>query len=139
MPAAFSHDVREIEVSSDARALVAAGQAKDLAKNMGFSEVDQTKIATATSELARNIVVHAEGKGRIVIQPITEPNRVGIMVIAEDKGHGIADVNKALQGGISTKGGLGEGLGGAKRLMDEFEIETKLGEGTKITAKKWRH
>lgn len=129
----------KIEVSSDVRALMAAERAKELAKNLGFSEVDQTKIAIATSELARNIVVHAQGKGRIVIKSVTEPSNAGIMMIAEDKGPGIADVEKALQGGSSTKRGLGEGLGGVKRLMDDFRIETKVGEGTVIIAKKWRH
>jgi len=135
----LSHNVRKIEVSSDIHALMAAEHAKDLAKSLGFSEVDQTKIAIAVSELARNIVVHAQGKGRIVIKPITKPNRAGIMVVAEDKGSGIADVEKALQEGINTKGGLGVGLGGTKRLMDEFKVETKVGEGTTVTAKKWRH
>jgi len=134
----LSHDAREIEVSSEAGVLTAVEQAKNLAKNLGFSEADQSKIAIATSELARNIIVHAQGKGRIVIKLITEPSKAGIMVIAEDRGPGIAGVEKALQGGTSTRGGLGEGLGGAKRLMDEFKIETKLGEGTRIVAKKWK-
>ena len=135
----MSHNVREIEVSSVVHALMAAEQAKDLAKNLGFSEVDLTKIAIATSELARNIVVHAEGKGRIILKPVTEPSRVGIIVVAEDKGPGIEDIDKALHGGKSAAGGLGEGLGAAKRVMDEFKIETKVGEGTTITAKKWKH
>jgi len=119
----------EIVISSDAHALVAAEQAKDLAKNIGFSEVNQTKIAIATSELAKNIVIHAEGRGRVVIKPIIEHHKTGIEVIAEDSGPGIADMEKALQG---------DGLSGVKRLMDEFEIETKVGEGTKITVKKWK-
>jgi len=135
----LSDKVREIDVSSDVYAIVAVEHAKDLGKVLGFSEVDRIKIAIATVELARNIVVHAGGRGRIVIKPITESSRVGIMVIAEDKGSGIADIAKALEGGSSSKRGLGIGLGGAKRLMDEFKIETKVGEGTTITAKKWRH
>lgn len=134
----MSRSETEMNVSSNAHALIAAEQAKILAKKLGFSEVDQTKIAIAVSELARNIVAHAQGKGRIVIKPITQPGRVGVLVIAEDKGPGIADVEKALQGGNSTGGSLGEGLGGAKRLMDEFNIETKVGEGTTVTAKKWK-
>jgi len=135
----LSHDAIEVEASSSVRALIAAARAKELAKKLGFSEADQARIAIATSELTRNIVVHAQGKGRVLIKPITEPNKAGIMVIAEDKGPGIADVEKALQGGNSAREGLGEGLGGAKRLMDELEVETKVGEGTKITAKKWKH
>jgi serine/threonine-protein kinase RsbT len=131
-------EVEEFDVSSDARALTAAEQAKELAEQLGFSESDQSKIAIATSELAKNIVVHAQGNGRIVVRPIMEGGRVGIVVVAEDSGPGIPDVEKALENGYSTKKGLGIGLSGAKRLMDEFNIETKVGEGTKVSVKKWR-
>jgi anti-sigma regulatory factor (Ser/Thr protein kinase) len=134
----FGSNVEEVDASSDARAISAAEQAKDLAEKLGFSEADQTKIAISTSELAKNIVVHADGAGRILIKPIVEGERVGIVIIADDSGPGIADVEKALDGGISTKKGLGIGLGGAKRLMDEFNIETEVGRGTKVTIKKWK-
>lgn len=127
-----------IEIPSDAYALFAEAQAKDLAIRLGFSKVDQTKIAIATSELARNIVAHAQGNGRITINSIAE-SRVGVEIIAEDKGPGIADVEKALQGRSDTKKGLGMGLGAAKRLMDDFTIETRVGEGTTITVRKWLH
>lgn len=133
----LSHDGVEVTVSNHVNALMAAEQAKDLAKKMGFSDADQAKVAIVTSELARNIMVHAQGKGRIVIKPITEAGKVGVMVMAEDKGPGIADVEKALQEGNSSKTGLGIGLGGAKRLMDEFKVDTRVGEGTIVTAKKW--
>jgi anti-sigma regulatory factor (Ser/Thr protein kinase) len=132
------YKVQEFDVSSDARALTAAQQAKELAEELGFSEADQSKIAIATSELAKNIVVHAKGNGRIVIKPAEEGGKVGLIVIAEDSGPGISDVESALENGYSTKKGLGIGLGGAKRLMDEFSIETKIGKGTKVTVKKWR-
>jgi serine/threonine-protein kinase RsbT len=131
-------NVEEFDVSSDARALTAAEQAKELAEQLGFSESDQSKIAIATSELAKNIVVHAQGNGRIVVKPIMEGGKVGMVVVAEDSGPGILDVEKALENGYSTKKGLGIGLGGAKRLMDEFNIETAVGKGTKVTVKKWK-
>jgi serine/threonine-protein kinase RsbT len=134
----FGSTIEQVDVSSDARATTAAEQAKDLAKILGFSEADQSKIAISTSELAKNIVVHAHGAGRITIKPVEEGDRVGIMIIADDNGPGIADVEKALDGGFSTKKGLGIGLGGAKRLMDEFKIETEVGKGTKVTLKKWK-
>lgn len=117
---------------------MAASEAKDAAACLGFSEADQARIAIAVSELARNIVVHAQGRGKVVIKCITEPERAGIIVIAEDRGPGISDVEMAVQGHEATANGLGAGLGAVKRLMDEFEIETKPGEGTKITAKKWK-
>lgn len=128
----------EIAVTDDLQALVAGDKAKELAKRLGFSECDQTKIEIATCELARNIVFHAEGKGRILIHPIRESDKMSIMIVAEDKGPGIADIQKALQGIETSQKGLGIGLGGTKRLMDEFEVKSKVGEGTTITAKKWK-
>ncbi len=128
----------DTEVSSDIAVLVAVEKVRCTARKLGFSECDQTKIAIATSELARNILVHAQGKGKIIAKPIVEPNRVGVIVIVKDKGPGIANVEEALQGINASRKGLGVGLGGAKRLMDEFEIKSKAGEGTTITAKKWK-
>ncbi len=98
--------------------------------------MDQSKIAIATLELARNIIVHAMGRGKITITGLTEP-RLGILLVAEDKGPGIPDVENALEGIGGSKKGLGFGLGAVKRLMDQFTIETKLGQGTIIVAKKW--
>jgi len=136
---ARSFSAMELEVSNDVlQVSLAVEKVKDLARKLGFSECDQTKIAIATSELARNILLHAQGKGKITIKPLTELDKVGIMIIAEDKGPGIADVQKALQGIETSQKGLGVGLGGAKRLMDEFEIKSEAGEGTTITAKKWK-
>jgi anti-sigma regulatory factor (Ser/Thr protein kinase) len=128
----------EVEVNREVHVLLAVEQAEHLAKALGFTETDRAEIAIATSELARNILVHAGGKGKVAIKPVTEADRVGVILIAEDRGPGIADVKRALQGGSSSKNGLGEGLAGAKRLMDEFEIETSP-EGTRITATKWKH
>lgn len=117
--------------------IVAARQlGRNEAKDVGFGTVDQARITTAISELARNIYLYA-GKGNIEIKQITEGNLKGLLVIASDKGPGIADVRKVMEDGYTTSGGLGAGLPGVKRLMDNFKIETVLGEGTVITATKW--
>jgi serine/threonine-protein kinase RsbT len=129
----------EVYASNDVRALTAAELARDLAKKLCFSEGDQSRTAIAVSELARNIVVHAQGNGKIIIKSVTNGGRLGIMIIAKDNGPGIADIPKALEAGQSTKNGLGIGLGGAKRLMDDMRIETELGRGTTVTAIKWRN
>ena len=125
-------------ISSDASALNVAEQARELAKLLTFSEADQAKIAIAVQEIARNIVIHAFKKGNVKLTPVREPKKIGIIVTAEDKGPGISNLDLALKGGWSTSGGFGEGLGAVKRMMDELEIYTKSGEGTKIIAKKWK-
>ena len=116
--------------------IVAARQlGRNEAKEVGFGTVDQARITTAISELARNIYLYA-GKGKIEIRQITEGNLRGLLVIASDKGPGIVDVRKVMEDGYTTSGGLGAGLPGVKRLMDDFKIETVLGEGTTISASK---
>ncbi|MGI2328900.1 anti-sigma regulatory factor [Planococcus sp. YIM B11945] len=117
--------------------IVAARQlGRNVAKELGFGTVDQARITTAISELARNIYLYA-GQGRIEIKRLTENGVKGILIIAADNGPGIPDVRKVMEDGFSTSGGLGAGLPGVKRLMDEFRIETILGEGTDIRATKW--
>ncbi|SES28397.1 anti-sigma regulatory factor [Psychrobacillus sp. OK032] len=117
--------------------IVAARQlGRNEAKDVGFGTVDQARITTAISELARNIYLYA-GRGNIEIKQITEGNLKGLLVIASDKGPGIADVRKVMEDGFTTSGGLGAGLPGVKRLMDDFKIETVIGEGTVISATKW--
>lgn len=121
--------------------IVSARQAgRNLAKEAGFGSVDQARIATAISELARNIYLYAE-KGEIIIEFIKEqasptPKR-GIKIIARDQGPGIDNIRDVMEDGFTTSGGLGAGLPGVKRLMDEFDIDTAKGEGTEITAIKW--
>lgn len=116
--------------------IVAARQlGRNEAKDVGFGTVDQARITTAISELARNIYLYA-GKGEIEIRQITEGNLRGLLVIASDKGPGIVDVRKVMEDGYTTSGGLGAGLPGVKRLMDDFKIETVIGEGTTISASK---
>ncbi|MDN7246540.1 anti-sigma regulatory factor [Planococcus shenhongbingii] len=117
--------------------IVAARQlGRNVAKELGFGTVDQARITTAISELARNIYLYA-GQGRIEIQQLMENGVKGILIIAADQGPGIPDIRKVMEDGFSTSGGLGAGLPGVKRLMDEFKIETIPGEGTDIRATKW--
>lgn len=103
----------------------------------GLSLVDQTKIVTAASELARNTLLHAGG-GEVVIEEIAHMGRRGVRLVFEDRGPGIPDIERALTEGYSTGGGLGLGLSGARRLSNEFSIESKLGEGTRVTIARWK-
>ena len=116
--------------------IVAARQAgRELAARLGFSRTDLTLIATAVSEVARNIVRFADS-GEVVIELLEKP-RKGVRIMARDTGPGIPDVEKALQDGFSTYNGLGLGLPGARRLMDEFAIVSEKGRGTTVTMTKW--
>lgn len=117
--------------------VAARAASRELATELGFSRTDSTLVATAISEVARNIVSHA-GEGEIELSPVYEPRRYGLVVIARDAGPGIRDVRAAMRDGFSTRGSLGLGLPGARRLMDEFEISSEPGRGTTVTMKKWR-
>lgn len=130
-------DESSIRVASDVDIVTARQRGRALAAQAGFSEGDQTVIAAAISEIARNILMYAK-RGEIAITLQNGPQRVGVIVIATDQGPGIADVSRALQDGYSTSGGLGLGLPGARRLMDEFDLRSRPGDGTTITMKKWR-
>ncbi|WP_077604927.1 anti-sigma regulatory factor [Oceanobacillus sojae] len=109
---------------------------RDIAKQIGFSTVNQARITTAISELARNIYLYA-GKGQISFEVIVSFNQKGIIMIAADSGPGINDIRLVLQDGYTTSGGLGAGLPGVKRLMDEFDIQSESGQGTTVKAIKW--
>jgi serine/threonine-protein kinase RsbT len=104
---------------------------------LGFGLVDQTKIVTAASELARNAVLHGRG-GDVEIAEIARGGRRGLRLVFVDQGPGIADVALALKDGFSTGSGLGLGLGGARRLVDEFDIDSAPGRGTRVTVIRWR-
>ena len=110
---------------------------REQATGMGFSLVDQTKIVTAASELARNAMVYGGG-GEVAVQPVAEGLRRGLRLIFSDQGPGIADVALAMKDGYTTGGGLGLGLGGAKRLSNEFAIDSRPGQGTRITITRWK-
>jgi serine/threonine-protein kinase RsbT len=130
-------DEVRVPIDSDSDMVPARAQGRALATKLGFSRTDQTLIATAISEIARNIVVHV-GRGEIVLEPLYEDDRYGLLVVAEDAGPGIADVDAALDHGSASGKGLGLGLPGARRLMDEFQIASEPGKGTTVTMKKWR-
>jgi serine/threonine-protein kinase RsbT len=112
-------------------------QARTRAVEIGLGLVDQTKIVTAASELARNTVDYGGG-GTVRMQILQDGGRKGLRLIFEDRGPGIADIELALKDGYSTGGGLGLGLSGAKRLSSEFAIESKPGEGTRVTITRWK-
>jgi serine/threonine-protein kinase RsbT len=117
--------------------IVAARQlGRNVAKELGFGTVDQARITTAISELARNIYLYA-GQGQICIEKVYEGGKAGLKVVAVDNGPGIKDIRQVMEDGYSTSGGLGAGLPGVKRLMDEFGINSTPGNGTEITATKW--
>src|SRR5262245_56384981 len=114
----------------------ARSTAKALARTLGFSEKDSEEVALVVSELASNLVKHAQG-GTLTLTALTDRARVGIQLLAQDHGPGIADVAQALTDGFSTAGSLGYGLGTVNRLMDELEITAPLGQGTCIVCKRW--
>jgi serine/threonine-protein kinase RsbT len=109
---------------------------REVSARLGFSLVDQTKVVTAASELARNTVIYGGG-GSLQIETLNGP-RTGLRLVFEDKGPGIPDIDLALRDGFTTGSGLGLGLGGAKRLVNEFEISSRVGEGTKISITRWK-
>ncbi len=126
-----------VAINSDQDIVSARQKGRVMANEIGFSTGDATLVATAISELARNIVSYAR-TGQITIKMVNGLNRQGIAVIASDNGPGIPDIRQAMRDGFSTSGSLGLGLPGVRRLMDEFEITSQPGRGTIVTVKKWR-
>jgi serine/threonine-protein kinase RsbT len=125
-----------VVIAGDPDIVTARTRAKDLAATLGFSRTDQTLIAAAVSEVARNIVVYA-GTGQIMLRAERGNGRWGLRVVATDEGPGIADLEQALTDGYSTVGSLGVGLPGSRRLMDSLEIDSEVGRGTTVTMLKW--
>jgi serine/threonine-protein kinase RsbT len=130
-------DEVRVPIESDSDLVAARAQGRALAEQLGFSRTDATLIATAISEIARNIVVHV-GEGEILMRAIYDDARHGLVVVARDTGVGIRDVAAALEDGYAARGGLGLGLPGARRLMDEFDVQSERDKGTTITMTKWR-
>ena len=126
-----------MRVASDADTVLARQAGRDAALRLGFSRTDATFVATAISEIARNITVHA-GEGEITVAGLSEDGRHGLIVTARDEGPGIADVPAVLRDDYSSELGLGMGLRGATRLMDEIDVSSEPGKGTTVTMKKWR-
>lgn len=132
----LQNNLIKIEIKSDTDIITARQEARELGKKLGFSSSELAVIAAAISELARNIVSYAQN-GSISFGSIREVKKNGIIIIAEDTGPGIADIQLVMQDGYSTSNSLGLGLPGVKRLMDTFDIKSQLGTGTCITIKKW--
>lgn len=125
-----------VPINSEVDIISARQQGRTLGVELGFQGGDLALIATAISEMARNIVSYAT-RGEIVLAAIEQAGRRGILVIARDHGPGIRDLARAMQDGFSTGKSLGLGLPGARRIMDEFEIVSEVGKGTTVTMKKW--
>lgn len=130
-------DEIHIPIRSESDIVLARQNGRSIAVEAGFSGSDLTVIATAISEVARNIVTYAK-KGEIQISPVSDMGKTGLLIIASDEGPGIADISLALQDGYSTSRSLGLGLPGVRRLMDEFSIDSEVGKGTTVTLKKWK-
>jgi len=129
-------DVR-VSIDCDADIVAARQKGRELASQCGFPSTDLAVVATAISELARNIVRYA-GRGQVILRLVNNNGKRGIEVVAADDGPGIPDIGMAMQDGYSTSGGLGLGLPGTRRLMDEFEITSDFGKGTIVTVRRWR-
>lgn len=130
------HCETEMPIRSDLDVLKVRQSGKELAASLRFSNSERTIIVTAISEIARNTVLYAKG-GRMTLTLIEQGQKRGIQVVAQDQGPGIPDLALAMLDGYTTSQGLGIGLPGAKRLMDEFDIVSEVGKGTTITMKKW--
>ncbi|NGQ96049.1 anti-sigma regulatory factor [Brevibacillus sp. SYP-B805] len=125
-----------IEIRTEQDIVLARQEGRNLSKQLGFGNIVQSRIATAISELARNIFQYA-GAGTITIETVKEDGRVGVRIVAEDHGPGIRDIRRAMEDGFSTSGGLGAGLPGVRRMMDEFSIESSVDHGTRVVIIKW--
>jgi serine/threonine-protein kinase RsbT len=126
----------EVPIERELDVVAARQKGRELSAALGFSTTDQTLLATAISEVARNIVSYA-GRGRVELHRIDADGRRGIMIVASDQGPGIANLELAMRDGYSTGNSLGVGLPGARRLVDEFEITSTPGVGTTVILKKW--
>jgi serine/threonine-protein kinase RsbT len=126
-----------VPIASSSDVVLARQKVRQWAIEMKFTLVDQTKLVTAASELARNTLDHGKG-GQMVIEQVENSIKSGLKLVFEDRGPGISDVNAALRDGFTTGGGMGLGLGGSKRLVNDFQIETEPGKGTRVTVVRWK-
>lgn len=126
-----------LAIRSESDVVIVRQVVRKWSAEIGFSLVDQTKIVTAASELARNTLVHGGG-GEALLEALTEGTRKGLRLSFIDRGPGIADLTLALKDGYTTGGGLGLGLSGSRRLMNEFEVASRVGEGTRVTVARWK-
>jgi serine/threonine-protein kinase RsbT len=126
-----------LPIRFDLDIIAARQKGRELAAQIGFSPTDMTFVATAISELARNIIAYAR-EGEIVVSGVEKSDKKGILIVARDHGPGIENLHDALRDGYSTSGSLGLGLPGVRRLMDDFEIKSEAGRGTIVTVRKWQ-
>lgn len=136
-PASSIDEGQELEIATDADVVRVRQAVRALALKASLSIVDQTKIVTAASELARNTLIHGGG-GSARVELVNEGRRSGVRATFVDDGPGIADVGAAMAGGNSTAGGLGLGLSGSRRLVDAFDLDTNAGHGTRVSVTKWK-
>lgn len=129
--------IEEMKILSSADVVLVRQAVRQFALELGFSLVDQTKIVTAASELARNTLDYGGG-GTVTLETVEDGGRRGLRLTFDDQGPGIPDIELALRDGFTSGGGLGMGLGGAKRLANEFKIESVVGEGTRIVVVRWK-
>jgi serine/threonine-protein kinase RsbT len=127
---------KEVSIQNGDDVIRARQSAREMARELGFVIVDQIGIATAASELSRNAYQYS-GAGKVIIKPVSRNHSRGIEIVIEDQGPGIPDLEQALQEGFSTNSARGHGLSGSRTLMDEFEIESRTGAGTRVTIRKW--
>ena len=139
-PSGLHHDPSEaweIRIDKEADIVEVRQRVRELAKNCGFDQFAVAALTTAASELSRNVWVHAQ-KGTARIAVLRSGRRIGVELEFVDHGPGIADLDRALAGGFSTANSLGLGLSGTRRLVDEFNIDTEAGRGTKVVVRKWK-
>lgn len=132
-------DEQRIPIAEEHDIVIARQMARELARVLGFGAIDQSRVATAVSELTRNVIRYAtDGRGVATIEPLDVDGRVGLQIVVSDEGPGIADLELVMTEGYTSGEGLGLGLSGTKRLMDEMELESTVGAGTTVTIRKWR-
>lgn len=129
-------DEIRVPIEREEDVVIARQKGRELAAATGFSMTDRTLIALAISEIARNIISYAH-RGEVTICRVDDGLRVGVLIVAEDEGPGIADIDLAMRDGYSTAKSLGVGLPGTKRIMDEFELTSVVGKGTTVRMKRW--
>ncbi len=129
-------EIRRISIKNELDIVTARVEARSLAKEMGFGIIDQARIATATSELARNVILYAQG-GQIILNRLDLNGRLGLQIICEDWGPGIENVEQIMSSNHRVGRETGTGLPGTRRIMDEFEIRSQIGKGTTVTVCKW--
>jgi len=126
-----------VPIANSADVVLARQKVRQWAMEMKFTLVDQTKLVTAASELARNALEHGKG-GQMVIEQVENSVKNGLKLVFEDQGPGIPDIEAALRDGFTTGGGMGLGLGGSKRLVNDFQVESQPGKGTRVTVVRWK-